>query len=159
MEYPYECDLLRFKESGTVYEYEIKTSKSDYLADFKKSWYKENKHQSLKDGKLLPNYFFFVLPEGMVSKSEIPDHCGLLEYSYRPPSDFGKGYISIKLTKNAKRLHNRRFDKWHSIAKRMAFRDNEKRKFDFYKATERNKKAGLTGLNNIPAIIIKSMQQ
>lgn len=154
MEYPYECDMLRFKDSGTVYEYEIKTSKADYLADFKKSFYDKSKHEELRAGKLLPNYFLFVLPKGMVPKEDIPAHCGLIEYTYYPPSAFGTGHIFVRLTKSPKRLHNNRFDDWHKIAKRLAFRDNENRKTAFYKA--RNWKQN--EIQGIPSFVTKNHQ-
>ena len=33
-----ECDVIRITESNIVYEYEIKTSRSDFKADFKKTY-------------------------------------------------------------------------------------------------------------------------
>ncbi len=35
--YDYEADLLRITKAGFLHEYEIKLTKSDYKADFKKS--------------------------------------------------------------------------------------------------------------------------
>lgn len=132
--YPYECDLIRILKSGSVYEYEIKMSRPDFFNDFKKKGYGKNaplKHDDLKSGKLKPNYFFFVIKKGIVSYEEVPDHCGIIEFDWRE-SEFGD-YLKIDLIRNAKRLHKRKFDKWHDIAMRLAFRDNQSRRQKHYR--------------------------
>lgn len=97
MDIYYESDLLIFKQNGSIYEIEIKISKQDFLADFKKG----NKHLCLEEGSYpndkksviyrnkikyeprqmvpidRPNRFYFAVPHGMVKPDELPDYAGL----------------------------------------------------------------------------------
>lgn len=134
-----ESDFLSFLPNGYCYECEIKISRSDFKADFKKE--KHSVHQSKESGKnlflrktnqeistnlswefcrhfpelitsteyseygrmngeitkvrfhahissgidfysndnkLIPNKFFYVVPNGLVAKHEVPDYAGLI---------------------------------------------------------------------------------
>lgn len=87
-----ECDVLSISKSNYIYEYEIKISKSDFKADFKKKKHKlmcekkctkykmiKENNQKVKDTiYLTSNYFYFVVPEGLVGISEIPEYAGLM---------------------------------------------------------------------------------
>lgn len=107
----FECDFLAVTAAGYTREYEIKTSRADYLKDFKKTGYrqlergswgrgqKQAKHQRLADGDCFPNYFWFVCTEGVVSPDEIPDYAGLLI------ADAHKSRVFFNLAKKAPRLH------------------------------------------------------
>lgn len=87
-----ECDVLSISKSNYIYEYEIKISKSDFKADFKK-----DKHRLMIEGKgskerlikennqmikdtwyLTPNYFYFVLPIDLIKVEDIPEYAGLI---------------------------------------------------------------------------------
>jgi hypothetical protein len=70
----HECDLLIIKKSGYSIEIEIKMSKSDMLADFKK------KHNH-KDQRIQKLYYAF--PEEIYEscKGLVPDDCGIIEIS------------------------------------------------------------------------------
>lgn len=94
-----ETDFLIVKENGYIYDIEIKVSKSDFKADFKKL-----KHEILKNGFIVsdkffarteneglqkyykgdkiyikrPNRFYFCVPENLITKDDIPDYAGLL---------------------------------------------------------------------------------
>lgn len=143
--HPYtETDLLVVKENGMTYDIEIKISKSDFKADFKKV----KKHEILKDGffkrkkdsyvKLegqsrrkkfkagepipgeRPNRFYYAVPEGLITKKEVPDYAGLL-YITRT----GK----IKKIKEGKLLHKDKLD----VEPRLC------RKFYFYWLNCKNK--------------------
>lgn len=72
----WESDLLFLSKSGTWTEIEIKISRSDFLADLKKT----EKHSTLadKEKKIKPNRFFYAVPEGLVTPDEVPDYAGLL---------------------------------------------------------------------------------
>jgi hypothetical protein len=82
-----ECDVLRITESNIVYEYEIKNSRSDFKADFKKV-YKHDRLSGRKDrdqeyikwngnpGR--PNHFYYVCREGLIQASEVPEYSGLI---------------------------------------------------------------------------------
>lgn len=79
----WESDYLALTKSGYLYEGEVKISRNDFKADFKK----ENKHLIL-EGKmpetapetpvLRPHYFFYAVPEGLVTVDEVPEYAGLI---------------------------------------------------------------------------------
>ena len=81
--YNWESDLLAIsKDKKYITEYEIKISRNDFKADFKK----EEKHKLISDGYLykcnynqIPNYFYYVTPPGLLDVSEIPEYAGLIE--------------------------------------------------------------------------------
>jgi len=79
----WESDYLALTKSGYLYEGEVKVSKSDFKADFKK----KDKHALLREsysnlegleGKLRPHYFFYAVPEGLLTEDEVPEYAGLL---------------------------------------------------------------------------------
>jgi hypothetical protein len=89
----FESDLIRVTKSGYAIEYEIKLSKSDFRADFKKSTYKthgidpatrqiiystKTKHEWLTEGAG-PTEFYYVFPENMVNASDVPEWAGIIE--------------------------------------------------------------------------------
>jgi hypothetical protein len=116
-----ECDVFRITEADFVVEYEIKVSKTDFYADFKKEGRNDcTKHNNLKKGigDYCPNRFFFVVPEGLITIDEVPEYAGLLYYS--------NGWFSLK--KNARLLHKRRFDDYKSICHTLSNRDEAQRK-------------------------------
>jgi hypothetical protein len=71
----WESDFFLQKENGYCYEFEIKISRSDFLADFKKQRHINIQKQ---EKKLKPNKFYYVVPVGMVSKEEVPNYAGLM---------------------------------------------------------------------------------
>lgn len=77
----YEMDVFRVTGAGYVFEYEIKMSRGDYFADFKKGkdW-GVLKHDKIKSGDIC-NRFMFVTPKGLIEKHEIPDYCGHIEFT------------------------------------------------------------------------------
>jgi len=79
-----ECDVISISKSDFIYEYEVKISRSDFKADFKKP-----KHTLITEKKfiketkkdifyLVPNYFYFVVPENLVNVEEVPEYAGLI---------------------------------------------------------------------------------
>ena len=102
-----EADLFCVRKSGLCDEFEVKTSRSDFLADKKKfvnyreathqecidhqhikwadrnqqPWYKL-KYDALASGDMCVNYFWYAVPDGLVSVDEIPDFAGLI-YIYK----------------------------------------------------------------------------
>ena len=91
-----ETDVISISKSDYIYEYEVKISRSDFKADFKKT-----KHTLITEGKfiketkeetlyLLPNYFYFVVPENLINVDEIPEYAGLIYVSEK------QEYITIK---------------------------------------------------------------
>lgn len=97
--YNWESDYLAITRSGVAYECEIKISKQDFLNDSKK----HNKHLIISEGRLpegRPNYFYYAVPEGLISAEDVPEHAGLI-YVMK----YGIQYI-----KEAKKVHDGKFD-------------------------------------------------
>ena len=100
-----ECDVLRITPSNIVYEYEIKTSRSDFKADFKKKYKhsrlsntisKNNEYIKWSGHPGIPNYFTYVTPKNMVKISEIPSYAGLIYVDEN----------EIEVIKKAPKLHS-----------------------------------------------------
>lgn len=87
---PWESDAIYVTKAGFWAEFEIKLTRSDFLADFRKSQYGVNKHEAYAaqheirsgsyGGSLIPKpkHFWFVCPEGVVTNDDIPPHAGLM---------------------------------------------------------------------------------
>lgn len=112
-----ECDLLEInKASGFTTEYEVKVSKADYKKDKFKTLKEYNdqdhitivnevpKSQVLKKGQRV-NYFYYVVPEGLVEVDEIPYYAGLI-YACLNKSGLSSSIHSVtfKLAKKAPKL-------------------------------------------------------
>lgn len=71
----WEIDVLSLNKGGYLTEFEVKISRSDFLADAKKDkffYYNNGKH------KLMPNRFFYVCPNGLIRIEELPSIAGLI---------------------------------------------------------------------------------
>lgn len=76
----WESDLLFMTPSKYWYEIEIKISRADFFNDAKKIVYSRKKSEVLADpDSLAPNYFYYAVPEGLLSVDEIPPYAGLIE--------------------------------------------------------------------------------
>lgn len=79
--FEWESDFFAISKSGYSVEVEIKISRSDFLADFKKTNYVgKNKHSLLIDSEYIkkPNKFFFACPTGLIKKEDISENYGLI---------------------------------------------------------------------------------
>jgi hypothetical protein len=103
----WESDYLSLTKSGYLYEGEVKISKSDFKADFKK----EKKHllletkyngKSLTDNDLCPHYFFYAVPEDLIDVSEVPEYAGLVYATTY--------YPYVKWVKKPPLLHKDKYD-------------------------------------------------
>ena len=119
-----EMDLFGFRKgSGFSDEIEIKLTKSDYLADFKKTTYHKSerklKHDAIKEGLSPCNYFAYLMPKELADQCDIPSYAGL--YVYRTNNE-GVGYIQE--IRKAPRLHTRKLtdEKKFEIAKKAVYR-------------------------------------
>lgn len=80
----WECDVFELTPRGYFREFEVKVSRSDFLADAEKSrtsWKgpTKTKHGELSARSILgPTRFFFVVPDGLVTPEEVPEWAGLL---------------------------------------------------------------------------------
>lgn len=113
-----ECDVLRITGSGMTYEYEIKISRSDFRADFKKiykhevlqgklknevkysEWYKadiDEEWLNENNGSVgRTSYFYYCCPTNLIKESEVPKYAGLI-------------YVEgdcMEIVKKAPRLHS-----------------------------------------------------
>lgn len=77
----HECDLFSMTQAMYFHEIEIKTSRSDFRADFKKY----GKHEVLAGGRdrwgygeLPPRTFCYACPEGLLSVDDMPEYAGLV---------------------------------------------------------------------------------
>lgn len=107
--YDWESDVLKITKSGYAYEFEIKISRSDFKNDFK---HKKKKHtllESKENSSKIPNYFYYVVPEGLVSEEEVPEYAGLI---YVLGTIMGKGsvYYQFQEIKKAPKLHSNKID-------------------------------------------------
>lgn len=108
--YNWESDTIKFTKSGYVYEFEIKISKADFKNDFKN---KKKKHSLLEDknneNKDRPNYFYYVVPDGLINIEDIPEYAGLL-YVHFITIGNNVPYSQFIEVKKAPQLHKNKFD-------------------------------------------------
>lgn len=92
-----ELDVISVSKSGYVSEYEVKVSRSDFKADAKKS--KWQYFDSLIT-KLIPNYFTYVCPIGLIQETDIKPYMGLIWFE----DD------TLVIIRKPKRIHNEKAD-------------------------------------------------
>lgn len=75
--FTWESDVLILTKSHYWYEIEIKVSRADFKNDLK---HKFQKHNTLSDADATdkPNYFYYAVPEGLISPEEVPTYAGLI---------------------------------------------------------------------------------
>jgi len=76
--FEWESDYLAITKSDYVYEIEIKISRADYFNDFK---HKGQKHLILEEkcaSSNAPNYFYYAVPEELITIEEVPEYAGLI---------------------------------------------------------------------------------
>lgn len=101
--YDHECDYWAMDKDGIAREYEVKISRADYFKDAEKE-----KHTKLNGA----NYFYYVVPGGLISANEVDKKYGLIEiYDGR-----------LKLTKKPQRLHDQPFTDWKKLATKLFWR-------------------------------------
>lgn len=101
--YGHECDYWAMDEAGITREYEVKISRADYFKDAEK-----HKHITLDSA----NYFYYVVPQGLIKPDEVDKKYGLIEVV--------GGLLS--LTKKPRQLHGRPFDQWKKLANKLNWR-------------------------------------
>jgi hypothetical protein len=99
----WESDMLFLTRAGYWYEIEIKISRSDFFNDSKKcTGYNHLKSDVLTDpAKKGPNFFYYAIPKGMITLSELPTYAGLIEVD--------NGYYTVKV--KAPRLRKTKLDR------------------------------------------------
>jgi hypothetical protein len=97
----HECDMFVITKAGIATEIEIKISKSDLLADFKKG----HNHGD-RGGRI--SYFYYAMPEALYEKVKdiIPPEAGILT-CHRPSWDGGRIYVK-EVRKSPRRKNARK---------------------------------------------------
>lgn len=74
----WEADLLEVTRSRLTYEYEVKVSRCDFHKDSKKQDQNGNsKFDNISAGGRT-NYFYYIVPDGLVKPEEVPEFAGLI---------------------------------------------------------------------------------
>lgn len=126
--YDLEADLMGVRKSGFVDEFEIKLTVADFKNDASKtvrvpsentkySFDVMNKYEALEKGRLL-NYFWYIVPQDLVSVDDIPKFAGLI-YIHKN----NNGYY-FRVIKDAKRLNSNKItdDELYSALRKMGYR-------------------------------------
>lgn len=99
--FSHECDLFLIRKSGFGFEVEIKRSRSDMMADFKK------KHGH-KDRKNRIVQLYYAFPEELLPKVKelVPEECGIIGVGVSEWNNKAQAYMvrEAKRKKGAKRL-------------------------------------------------------
>ena len=107
--YDWESDVLKITKSGYAYEFEIKISRGDFKNDFK---HKKKKHlllENKENSSKMPNYFYYVVPEGLVTEDEVPEYAGLI-YVHATIIGNSRVYYQFQEIKTAPKLHSNKID-------------------------------------------------
>lgn len=100
----YECDIYAVTKAGYAREYEVKLSRADFKNDKKN---KTRKHSRLKERDAGgPTQFYYVVPELMIKKTEIPKYAGLY-YIH----ECGNGGVILMKVKEAPRLSRKKVNR------------------------------------------------
>lgn len=124
-----ECDILGINQNHYFIEIEVKTSKSDFKADFQKSrWVPMQK--IIRDGKIdrgskllnitrFPNRHYYCCPIGVIDPQEVPQWSGLMYFDLDTQQ--------IVVVKPAPLLHKNKVNLEKSL--RFAARRSTRREF------------------------------
>lgn len=87
---PWESDVVNISPAHYYTEFEIKLSRADYNADFRKKRYSIVKHELLagktyegnRNAEFIPRpkQFYFVLLDGICQEKDVPDYCGMIVF-------------------------------------------------------------------------------
>ncbi len=127
--FDWESDFFGVSKVGYTIEVEVKITKADFKADFKKSQKhfilsnadKESitlphqfSHREFTIKPFAPNQFFYCCPEGLIDVKDIPDYAGLLYLKEEQKNDFEGNpmnpYETIAKVKSAKYIHKNKPD-------------------------------------------------
>lgn len=134
--FPWESDFFCISTSGYTYEIEVKVSKSDFNADFKKKLSFKGqplKHDYILDASRIirPNKFFFACPEGLISLADIPPQYGLIWVKENGCAYYVRDSKFIhkqKLFENhhfTKQLMNKYYYRYLDLSRELELRQND----------------------------------
>jgi len=72
-----ESDIIAVTKTGYLVEYEVKISRADFLADRRKTKWKE--YAIFYDKA--PKHFYYIIPEGIAKIEELPSFAGLITFT------------------------------------------------------------------------------
>ena len=108
----WESDYLCITKSDLIYECEIKISRSDFQNDFKHKKEKhlllESKEKDIATDNKKPDYFYYAVPEGLITKDEVPEYAGLIYVSKASGSN--NVFSTCSVVKQAPRLKKEKTD-------------------------------------------------
>lgn len=108
----WESDYLCITKSDLIYECEIKISRSDFQNDFKHKKEKhlllESKEKDIAADNKKPDYFYYAVPEGLITKDEVPEYAGLIYVSKASGSN--NVFSTCSVVKQAPRLKKEKTD-------------------------------------------------
>lgn len=99
----FEADVCAIRTPGLIDEFEIKISRSDFLADAKKrdkfGDNRKTKHERLAAGvdEHPLAAFWFVTPPGIIKPGELPEFAGHIEVEFPRPGEKVRCLLSHKL--------------------------------------------------------------
>lgn len=114
--YNWECDFFCINNKGYAFEFEAKISRSDFFSDFKKEKHKDFQREIDNfSGRrmLIPNRFYYAVPDGMIDTKEIPAYAGLIY--------IGKNNRAW-IVKNAPFIHKRIYDYRKTLCDKYYYR-------------------------------------
>lgn len=102
----HEADVLVLRKSGVTLEFEVKVSREDFKADFRK----KDKHEQLARGyKFGPQYFAYACEPGVIPPHEVPAYAGLVhiirQYHPNRSNTVMLHTDRLEVVKEAPRLH------------------------------------------------------
>ena len=98
----WETDVLSLEKSGYLTDHELKISRADFLADFRKPRHAAMKARKAGKGRrACPNRFYFVTAPGIVTAKDIPPHAGWMVVQGN----------RVEIRKRAPLLHKGKHDK------------------------------------------------
>lgn len=74
----WESDYFCMNREGYSFEIEVKISKSDFKSDFKKEKHKVFVDKDRNKLRLIPNKFYYAVPNGLIKEEELPPYAGLI---------------------------------------------------------------------------------
>ena len=104
--FEWEPDLIACTRAGHVVEYEIKTSRADFKADFHK--FRKHKMLNTRHTPYIPSRFYYVINGFELKDGELPDYAGLIKVSEITFSN--NVVIRPRIIKQAPRLSHRKLN-------------------------------------------------
>ena len=76
--FDWESDYLAVTKAGLIHEVEIKISKNDFKNESKNKSDKFVLFESRTETTMIPDFFYYCVPENLISVEDVPSYAGLL---------------------------------------------------------------------------------